>query len=75
MRLTRKNPTAADNIRDTYRIPFASGKRWKESVSVGELAVLGEVADKLGAYEDLGEPEEIKAKMQHLEQLLRKEAV
>ena len=58
-RITRKNPSTVPGKQPTYRIPFASEPRWREMVSVGEKVILGEVADKLGKYEDIGEPEEI----------------
>lgn len=53
-RLTRRNPN------HTYRVPMADQKKtirleWQQ----GSLNVFGELADRLGQYEDLGSIEEL----------------
>ena len=65
-RITRKNPNPTTDVANTYRIPFATGKRWREGKSLSEAAIFGEVADKLGRYEDIGEPDEIEEMLVHL---------
>lgn len=60
MRLTRKNPGSRG-----YRIPMCTQKTLRLEWQQSDLAVYGEVADKLGRYEDLGSPEE-------LEELIKK---
>ncbi|HJB15225.1 MAG TPA: hypothetical protein IAA05_04185 [Candidatus Blautia excrementipullorum] len=60
MRLTRKNPGSGG-----YRIPMCTQKTLRLEWQQSDLAVYGEVADKLGRYEDLGSPEE-------LEELIKK---
>ena len=60
MRLTRCNPIYGVNNR-TYRIPFASSDEvFRTQSFLGDRAVLGLIADTLGAYEDLGTVEELK---------------
>ena len=54
MRLTRKNPNGS------YRIPMSTQKTLRLEWQQEELTVFGEVANLLGAYEDLGTPEELR---------------
>ena len=54
MRLTRKNPGSGG-----YRIPMCTQKTLRLEWQQSDLAVYGEVADKLGRYEDLGSPDEL----------------
>ena len=54
MRLTRKNPGSAG-----YRIPMCSQKTLRLEWQQSDLTMFGDVADKLGRYEDLGYPEEL----------------
>lgn len=54
MRLTRKNPSGS------YRIPMCTQKTLRMEWQQEELTVFGEVANLLGAYEDLGTIEELK---------------
>ncbi len=54
MRLTRKNPGSAG-----YRIPMCSQKTLRLEWQQSDLTMFGDVADKLGRYEDLGSPEEL----------------
>lgn len=53
MRLTRKNPSGS------YRIPMCTQKTLRMEWQQEELTVFGEVANLLGAYEDLGTIEEL----------------
>lgn len=53
MRLTRKNPSGS------YRIPMCTQKTLRMEWQQEELTVFGEVANLLGAYEDLGPIEEL----------------
>jgi hypothetical protein len=52
-RLTRRNPN------HTYRIPMADQKTIRLEWQQGSLNVFGELADRLGQYEDLGTVEEL----------------
>ncbi|HIY01218.1 MAG TPA: hypothetical protein IAA26_05160 [Candidatus Blautia faecipullorum] len=54
MRLTRKNPGSGG-----YRIPMCTQKTLRLEWQQSDLAIYGEVADKLGRYEDLGSLEEL----------------
>lgn len=54
MRLTRKNPNGS------YRIQMSTQKTLRLEWQQEELTVFGEVANLLGAYEDLGTPEELR---------------
>lgn len=54
MRLTRKNPGSGG-----YRIPMCTQETLRLEWQQSDLAVYGDVADKLGRYEDLGSPEEL----------------
>lgn len=54
MRLTRKNPNGS------YRIPMCNQKSLRLEWQQEDLTVFGEVANLLGAYEDLGTVEELK---------------
>ena len=54
MRLTRKNPNGS------YRIPMSTQKTLRLEWQQEELTVFGEVANLLGAYEELGTPEELR---------------
>lgn len=54
MRLTRKNPNGS------YRIPMCTQKTIRLEWQQEEIVVFGEVANLLGAYEDLGTPEELR---------------
>lgn len=48
-RLTRRNPDGM-----TYRVPLLHGVRVTISGDDHALAVLGDISDKLGMYEDTG---------------------
>lgn len=54
MRLTRKNPNGS------YRIPMCAQKTLRLEWQQEDLVVFGEIANLLGAYEDLGTVEELK---------------
>ena len=54
MRLTRKNPNGS------YRIPMSTQKTLRLEWQQEDVVVFGEVANLLGAYEDLGTPEELR---------------
>lgn len=61
-RLTRRNPG------DTYRIPMATQKSLRLEWQQESLTIFGEVADRLGQYEDLGTPEELALLKMKIEQ-------
>ena len=61
MRLTRKNPGSGG-----YRIPMCTPKTLRLEWQQSDLAVYGEVADKLGRYEDLGDPEELEEMLKRI---------
>ena len=54
MRLTRKNPNGS------YMIPMCTQKTIRLEWQQEDIVVFGEVANLLGAYEDLGTPEELR---------------
>ena len=54
MRLTRKNPNGS------YRIPMSTQKTLRLEWQQEDIVVFGEAANLLGAYEDLGTPEELR---------------
>lgn len=57
-RLTRNNPVAGIN-KPTYRIPFVTDELFREEYFLGSKVILGQVADTLGKYEDLGSINEL----------------
>lgn len=79
-RLTIKNPGQASN----YRLPLGDGNTMyalemdKAQVHKQEgryvNSYFGVAVDKLGEYENLGSPEEIKEKLDRLDKLERREA-
>lgn len=80
MRLTIKNPGYATN----YRLPLREDKTMylleAEKAEVYKQegryvnSYFGVAVDKLGEYENLGSPEEIKEKLDRLDKLERREA-
>ena len=80
MRLTIKNPGYATN----YRLPLREDKTMylleAEKAEVYKQegryvnSYFGVAVDKLGEYENLGSPEEIKEKFDRLDKLERREA-
>lgn len=54
VRLTRKNPSGS------YRIPMCNQKTLRLEWQMDDLTVFGEIADRLGAYEDLGTVDELR---------------
>lgn len=56
-RLTRKNPNV-----NTYRLPLMTNSGFRAENQGGQLTLFGDLVDKLGRYEDLGEPEELTKK-------------
>ena len=57
-RLTRRNPVAGTN-KPTYRIPYATDELFREDNFLGSKVILGEVANRLGEYEDIGSIDEL----------------
>ena len=64
-RLTRKNPS----MKSTYRIPFVTDVMFREDHFMDERVILGVVADRLGAYEDLGTVEELEQMKDELKRM------
>lgn len=62
-RFTRQNPTVHPDQKASYTVP----SQWIEDFSMksfhGNAYMYGSMVDKLGKYEDLGEPEEIAKKL------------
>lgn len=54
-RLTVKNP---DGV--TYRLPLSNGPSFRQEWQYDQTVLFGTMVDKLGAYEDLGTPEEFR---------------
>lgn len=65
MRYTRRNPVAGTNVQ-TYRIPYVNDNMFREDKFLGSRVLLGEIANVLGQYEDIGSVEEILAMQQEL---------
>jgi len=63
-RFTIKNHKVHPNQKDTYRIPGNRvGEFFIKSFNGDTVHIQGELVDKLGRYEDLGEPEELERKL------------
>lgn len=60
----KKNETNKKESKWSYRIPMSTQKTLRLEWQQEELTVFGEVANLLGAYEDLGTPEELRELIQ-----------
>lgn len=62
-RLTLKNHTVHPDQRGTYRIPTSRVGEFSLKTFGNTTAYYGDIIDKLGKYEDMGEPEELAKKL------------
>lgn len=62
-RLTIKNHSVHPGQKATYRILIDRVKHMEKRKTNCFDEILGDIADRLGRYEDLGEPEEIAKKL------------
>lgn len=56
-RFTKKNPVSHPSQKQTYRVPIERAGEFAIKTFGRFTDISGELIDKLGAYEDLGEPE------------------
>lgn len=59
IRFTRKNPSAHPNHKPTYGIPIERAGEFSVKTFGRFTTISGDIVNKLGKYEDIGEPEEI----------------
>ena len=62
-RFTKKNPVSHPSQKQTYRVPIERAGEFAIKTFGRFTDISGELVDKLGAYEDLGEPEELAKKL------------
>lgn len=62
-RFTVKNHTVHPMQKETYRIPIIRVGDFHVKSFGHDTQIQGDLVDKLGRYEDLGEPEEIARKL------------
>ena len=62
-RFTRENPHSHPMQKQTFHIPMNRVDDFEMKTFGGQTYMYGELVNKLGRYEELGEPEEIAKKM------------
>lgn len=62
-RFTKENPNNHPMQKTTYHIPMSRVETFEIKTFGSNTYMYGEMVNKLGKYEDLGEPEEIAKKL------------